>query len=226
MLIKICGLRQPEHALAAIAAGADLIGLVFAPSRRQISLEEAAMIVRAVRSHGYGEVAWVGLFVNATAATINEAIRVVGLDLVQLSGDEWPALAEQLSRPAIAAIRMDGSDREAAWLSWAQQKETENERSAQFTPSPAHRDIHFPRLLIDAHVAGSYGGTGTRADWARAAELAQRYGILLAGGLNPDNVAAAIQTVQPQGVDVSSGVETDGVKDIAKIEAFIGAARS
>jgi phosphoribosylanthranilate isomerase len=121
---------------------------------------------------------------------------------------------------------MDGSDREAAWLSWAQHQETENEHVVKLTCSSAHCHVSLPRLLIDAHVAGSYGGTGTRADWARAAELAKRYGLMLAGGLNPDNVAVAIQIVQPQGVDVSSGVETAGVKDIAKIEAFIGAARS
>jgi phosphoribosylanthranilate isomerase len=220
LVTKICGLRTPAHALAAAAAGADMLGLNFAASRRRVSWEEAATIVAAVRSAGYRQVAIVGLFVNAEAELINATVESVGLDYIQLSGDEWPALVERLSRPVIAAIRMDGSEREAAWLAVATRL-----GDWAIDQSPNRPIAQSPLLLIDAHVPGSYGGTGTRADWAKAAVVARTYPLLLAGGLTPENVALAAQVVQPWAVDVSSGVETDGVKDIAKIEAFIGAAR-
>jgi len=134
-------------------------------------------------------------------------VRQCSLDAIQLSGDEACALVSQL--PGIAllkAIRIDGAPSEAGWLE-------------------AH---HAPevRLLVDAHVPGSYGGAGVLADWGRAAELARRRSIMLAGGLTPENVDAAIRQVRPWGVDVSSGVETNGLKDVAKIRAFVAAART
>lgn len=232
MLVKICGLRTAEHALAATAAGADLLGLVFAPSRRQIAPEQAAAITAAVRAAPGPPPLLVGLFVNAEPARVNAVAAQVGLDLVQLSGDEPVEHADLIAHPIMKAIRMDGSPTEAAWLS-------------RFDQRPKTRDEGRPRLaqpggsaqalvigpsslvfLVDAHVPGSYGGTGEVADWARAADLAARAPVMLAGGLTATNVAAAIARVRPLGVDVSSGVETAGVKDPLKIEAFIGAARA
>jgi phosphoribosylanthranilate isomerase len=201
MIIKICGLRTVEHALVAAEAGADLIGLVFAPSRRQVSLADASAIAAAVRGLPAPRPQIVGLFVNAPVAEINAAVESVGLDLVQLSGDESLADAAGVGRPIMKSIRMDGSEREAAWIAAG------------------------ARLLVDAHMPGAYGGTGARADWQLAAELAWRAPIMLAGGLDPANVAEAIAQVRPSGVDVSSGVEEGGVKSAAKIRAFIAAAR-
>ncbi len=224
MFVKICGLRSAEHALAAAAAGADLIGLVFAPSRRQVSVEAASAIAAALRAGAYRPLI-VGLFVNAPPAEVAAVARVVGLDLAQLSGDEPPEDADALPLPLIKALRMDGSAREAAWLLRAAKAHAQRGLAPKHAPS---RLEALPRvtLLVDAHVPGAYGGTGVTADWARAAELARSVPLMLAGGLAPENVAAAIVAVRPMGVDVSSGVERDGVKDMAKIEAFLEAARA
>ncbi|WP_129633209.1 phosphoribosylanthranilate isomerase [Candidatus Oscillochloris fontis] len=201
MHIKICGLRSIEHALVAAEAGADMVGLVFAPSRRQVAVEEAIQIVTALRRSPPPHPQVVGLFVNTSVATINAVITTVGLDMVQLSGAEVLVEMAGIERPVLKSIRMDGSVGEAAWIGAG------------------------VRLLVDAHVAGAYGGTGTRADWHRAADLARKHPLILAGGLDADNVAEAIRHVQPWGVDVSSGVEEDGVKSSMKIRAFIHAAR-
>jgi len=207
-LVKICGLQTIEHALAAADAGADMLGLVFATSRRQISPEQAALIAEAVRANSHAQrVSIVGLFVNEAPERMLAIVRQCSLDAIQLSGDEACELVIQL--PGIAllkAIRIDGAPSEAGWLE-------------------AH---HAPdvRLLVDAHVPGSYGGAGVLADWGRAAELARRRSIMLAGGLTPENVDTAIRQVRPWGVDVSSGVETNGLKDVAKIRAFVAAART
>lgn len=205
MLVKICGLRTVEHALAARAAGADLVGLIFAPSRRRVTVEEGAAIAAALRAAGEATPRIVGLFVNEPPAEVVAVARAVGLDLAQLSGDEPPEDADALPLPLIKAVRLDGSVREAAWVGRAGPRLT---------------------LLVDAHVPGAYGGTGVTADWERAAELARRVPLLLAGGLSSDNVAAAIAAVRPAGVDVSSGVESAGVKDSARIAAFVAAARA
>ncbi|HMQ29930.1 MAG TPA: phosphoribosylanthranilate isomerase [Chloroflexaceae bacterium] len=232
MLVKICGLRTAEHALAAAAAGADLLGFVFAPSRRRIDPAAAAAIAAELRAATSARPRLVGLFVNADPAEVNAIAAEVGLDLVQLSGDEPAWHAERIALPVIKAIRMDGSANEAAWLARLDQQPTTGD---QGPPGWAGPDAGGPALvfgpsslglLVDAHVPGSYGGTGVTADWARAAALARRAPLLLAGGLTPANVAAAIAAVGPLGVDVSSGVETDGVKDPLKIEAFLGAARA
>jgi phosphoribosylanthranilate isomerase len=208
MLIKICGLRTIEHALAAADAGADMLGLNFATSRRQISPEQAAAIAAAVRAGPHmQQVSIVGLFVNEAPERMLAIAHQCGLDAIQLSGDETCEVASCL--PGIAllkAIRLAGAPTEDGWL--------------QAPPAPN------VRLLVDAHAPGSYGGSGVLANWSRAAELAGQRPIMLAGGLTPENVAVAIRQVRPWGVDVSSGVETDGIKDVAKIRAFIAAARA
>lgn len=205
--IKICGVRSAEHALAAAAAGADMLGVIFAPSRRQVSADEAAAI-RAALDTLPRRPDLAGVFVNAAPDLIAQTIEQCGLDIVQLSGDEPMSLLHALpGRRILKSVRLDDRPSERDWL----------------RPGPQHDHV---RLHVDAHVPGAYGGTGAIADWARAAEVARHAPILLAGGLTPANVAEAIRQVRPWGVDVSSGVETDGVKDVEKIRAFIAAARA
>jgi len=220
VIVKICGLRRPEHASAAASAGADLLGLVFAPGKRRVSLAEGAAIAATLHQRPGRRPLLVGLFVNEPPATVSAVARDLGLDLVQLSGNEPPADADAIPLPVLKAIRLDGSATEAAWMARAART------AAAPTLTTLAADPTRVLLLVDAHVPGAYGGTGRTADWPRAAELAARLPLLLAGGLNPSNVARAISIVRPLGVDVSSGVETAGVKDVAKIEAFIAAARS
>lgn len=206
--VKICGLRTPQDALVACEAGADMIGLMFAPSRRQIDVRTAREIVDALRASRAGrDVAVVGVFVDEQPTTIAAIAVATGLDWIQMSGHEVLETIADVPLPVIKALRFDGDPSEAAWLA-----------------EPAGCDA--APLLVDAHVVGSYGGAGVLGDWRRAAELAARRPVLLAGGLTVDNVAAAIATVRPWGVDVSSGVETDGLKDHAKIEAFVQAAKA
>jgi phosphoribosylanthranilate isomerase len=205
-VVKICGLRTLEHALAALEAGADLLGFIFAPSRRQVSPDEVVAIGAAVRGAPGGDrVGLVGVFVNEAPERMAATAAECGLDAIQLSGDEDQGVLRELppGRAIIKAVRMAGADAEQSWLG-----------------------AEGARLLVDAHVPGAYGGAGVVADWARAAELACRRPIILAGGLTPGNVAAAIGQVRPWGVDVSSGVETDGVKDSARIRAFVAAVRA
>lgn len=203
--IKICGLRTEEHALAALEAGADFLGFIFAPSRRQVQPEAVAAIVAAVRAAPGGErIRCVGVFVNESAEQMVRFARIAGLDALQLSGDEPVAILDTLQHLApdleiIKALRLTGADDELSWL---------------------EAPVSVP-FLLDAHVPGSYGGAGVVGDWQQAAQLARRRQVLLAGGLHPGNVAQAIAEVQPWGVDVSSGVETEGIKDSAKIRSFI-----
>lgn len=204
--VKICGIMTPEHARSAVAAGADLIGLVFAPSRRRISVEQAREIAAAARDTAAERgrsVGIVGVFVNEQPEQINAIVASVGLDWAQLSGHEELAIIGAINAPVIKAIRFDDHPSEMGWL--AQSAET-----GRVDP-----------LLIDANVTGSFGGAGVTGDWEQAAALARRRSTWLAGGLTPENITAALERVQPQAVDVSSGVETGGVKDLAKIQAFI-----
>jgi phosphoribosylanthranilate isomerase len=205
-VVKICGIRETEHARAAAAAGAKMIGFIFAPARRQVELDTATAIIGALHTEEHPPAA-TGVFVNATATEIAETVRRCGLDAVQLSGDEEVGLVAQLPAhvQVLKVVRLAGAPHEDAWLAW-------------------HAEPRV-RLLVDAHTPGSYGGAGVVANWERAAELARERPILLAGGLTPENVAEAIRVVRPWGVDVSSGVETDGVKESAKIRAFLAAAR-
>jgi phosphoribosylanthranilate isomerase len=205
-VVKICGLRTLEHALAALEAGADLLGFIFAPARRQVSPAEVAAIGAALRATGRGaDVRMVGVFVNETPARMTAIADQCGLAMLQLSGDEDTGVLRELppDRPVVKALRLAGAPAEQGWL-----RATE------------------ARLLVDAHVPGAYGGAGIMADWERAAELNRQRPIMLAGGLSPANVGAAIEQVSPWGVDVSSGVETHGHKDSEKIRAFVAAARA
>ncbi len=208
-VIKICGIRELEHARVAADSGASLIGFVFVPVRREIKPDDAREIIATVRRQHEYPPATIGLFVNETADSINRTVANTGLDLVQLHGDEPPELAGKIDTPAIKALRLE-SGQSASGLRKLIESYLE----------------HCVGILLDSHVPGHWGGTGVVGDWDIAAELASQYPIILAGGLAPENVAAAIETVRPAVVDVSSGVETDGRKDADKIRAFIDAAQN
>ena len=208
--IKICGITEAAHALAAAEAGADFIGLVFAPSKRQVTLERAREIVLAVKDSGKPPLT-VGVFVNTAAHEVNAIADRCGLDWVQLSGDEpWEVLRD-MERPVIKAIRV-GQEGHAEDMM-------------------AHLEAGCELLekdficLLDTHVEGSYGGSGQTFDWGLVREVSEGLPVIIAGGLSAENVGQAIKTLKPWGVDVSSGVETGGVKDISKIKAFIEAVR-
>lgn len=201
-VVKICGIKRIEDARVAINHGADLLGFVFAPSSRRIAPDTAREIIAAIRPDS--TVKAVGVFVNADPEEMNRVARSCGLDLVQLSGDEPDGVVATLDVPAIKAIHVRDDDG----------PESLRERVSASSAAV---------VLLDTARAGHYGGTGETFEWERLPALERP--VLLAGGLHPDNVARAIQTVQPWGVDVSSGVETNGEKDHGKIGNFIRAAR-
>ena len=185
--VKICGLSTKEAVKTAVSAGADYIGFVFAPSKRQVTVEQAIELAKFIPSH----IQKVGVFVSPSRAELLEAVDKVGLDFVQVHGQVVDKLFENLPCASIQAVQVDGNG-------------------------------HVPNsqadyLLFDAPVAGS----GQTFDWGQldTTELTQPF--FIAGGLNEDNVARAIQHFSPFAVDVSSGVETDGQKDHEKIRRFI-----
>ncbi len=205
--VKICGLTNVDDALFAAEAGADLLGMIFyPPSPRYVTIERAREIVRAVRDAGFERVRLVGVTVNAPRYLLDLLLEDVGVDLIQLHGDEAPVILADYEGRAYKALRPhteEELDLDAPWF-------------LDMGPREG------PRLLIDAAVKGAYGGTGSLANWDVARRLARRYPILLAGGLTPENVAEAVRAVRPWGVDVSSGVEREpGKKDWEKVRAFI-----
>lgn len=211
-LVKICGVRHPEHALVAAEAGADYIGMIFAPSRRQITVEQAAAIVAAVKSGMKAPPKLVGVFVNAPAEQVNEAAEKAGLDMVQLSGNEDEDYLEEVRFPRIKAVHVDPKLPGAVgWMTL--RRRMSSLKALDVLP------------LLDAQVDGQFGGTGQAFDWATAKSGASDFDYMLAGGLTALNVGEAIAHLHPWAVDVSSGVETTGVKDEAKIRSFIQAVR-
>lgn len=207
MIVKICGVKILEIALAALEGGADMLGFNFyPPSSRYIDPKICAEIVASLKSHDASFTS-VGVFVNEPVQRVREIMATCKLDLAQLSGDESPKNLASLGSKAFKAVR----------------PKSLAEAESQLR---AYRRKKAPVLLVDAHVKNAYGGTGETSDWALAKLLAEQAPILLAGGLNPENVAAAVRAVNPWGVDVASGVESSpGIKDPAKISAFISAAR-
>lgn len=212
-IVKICGLTNLDDSQVAVAAGADLLGFNFyVKSPRFVTPETAATIVRTLKHDEVNAPVtqspqFVGIFVNASVAEIQAIVAQVGLDFVQLHGNETAEWFAPLGGRAFKAMRP--ADAEAAQT-----------QAAHFAPLGC---VDGPALLLDAYDPKAYGGTGKQADWHVAAELARRHPrLLLAGGLTPENVAAAIDIVRPWGVDVSSGVEAEpGRKDHAKLHRFV-----
>lgn len=205
---KICGLRDADNALAAAEAGADFLGLNFVPGvRRQITTEQAGAIVERLRAELERVPPLVGLFANQPLDEVNDIVGQCGLDLAQLCGDEPKGYWGQVGAPVMRQIKVrDDVPTDAAVETATRQ--IEEVIGSGCTP------------MLDKFERGHLGGTGRTFDWRVAGELAGRYDLVLAGGLTPDNVARAISEVGPWCVDVSSGVETGGVKDAAKILRF------
>ena len=209
--IKICGLSRIEDALAAANAGADFLGIVFAPSHRRISPEQARLIIEAVRRlKPCPDI--VGVFVNEKATEVNRISDQLGLDRVQLSDDETLDYCRELSKPIIRVIHVSGE---------RTSQQIRDEIAAGQLVMPPEKLLY----LLDTHSNDAYGGTGHSFDWSLAKEVADRFPVIIAGGLKPDNVARMLREVKPWGVDVSSGVESAGQKDPGKIRAFINAVR-
>jgi phosphoribosylanthranilate isomerase len=200
--VKICGITSVEDGLAAVEAGADLIGLMFYEgSPRRVTLPAATEISRALPPL----ILKVGVFVNPSEELVLHAIGKCGLTMLQFHGDEPPEFCTQFGVMSIKAFRIRDEASLAALPNY---------------PTDAY--------LLDAHSKSGLGGTGEKFNWELAIE-AQKFGrpIFLAGGLTPENVAQAVRQVRPFGVDVSSGVESaPGKKDHAKMKAFIEAARA
>ncbi|MGD1119049.1 MAG: phosphoribosylanthranilate isomerase [Dehalococcoidales bacterium] len=209
--IKICGIRTEEHALAAAQAGADFIGLVFASSPRQVTPALAEKIVAALKKSGAG-VKTVGVFVNMPAPTVRKIANACRLDWVQVSGEEPWEYCLELYHPVIKATK----------VSHRQSAEPVNQALAKGNKILAGRQHLF---LLDTGDPEKRGGTGKTFDWNAAGTIAEKYPVIIAGGLKPENVGTAIKLIKPWGVDVSSGVETNGAKDMKKITEFINAVR-
>jgi len=208
--VKVCGIRAKTHALAAVEAGADFIGLVFALSRRQVIPARACEIVSAVKKAS-NTVEIVGVFVNMPVSKVNEIADSCALDWVQLSGNESWEYCHEITKPVIKAIRIG--------------QQRPEEICAELTAGAKTLSTQKFITLLDSQVEDKYGGTGLTFNWELAKPVAKRFPVIIAGGLNPENVAQAIEIVSPWGVDVSSGVEVEGNKDVAKIRAFIEAVR-
>jgi len=200
MVLKVCGITRLTDALHATREGATALGFIFWPrSPRYVRPERAAEIIAELPS----AVTKVGVFVNEPPDSIRAVVAQAGIDVVQLHGDEPPAYLDAINHPIFRSVTIaDAADVIKAWPSG--------------TP-----------LLLDAADRERRGGTGTPVDWSRAADVAKQRRVILAGGLTPENVSEAIATVNPYGVDVSSGVEASpGVKDFAKVTRFLANARA
>jgi phosphoribosylanthranilate isomerase len=199
--VKICGITRVEDALAAAAAGADAIGLVFyANSPRAVGIEQAQAIIAALPPF----VTTVGLFVDIQRDELRRILASVPLDLLQFHGDESVEQCEGFGRPYIKALRVKAGD----------------DIIAEVDRYPGASGI-----LLDTYVEGVPGGTGKAFDWSLVPEKLSKP-VILAGGLRPDNVAEAVRQVRPYAVDVSGGVEAGkGIKDAERVAAFIRAAR-
>ncbi|MHB9097440.1 MAG: phosphoribosylanthranilate isomerase [Syntrophales bacterium] len=199
--IKICGITRLEDALCAFDSGADAVGFIFHPSSpRYIAPKRAREIIEQLP----GEIAKVGVFVNREAEEVQRTVEECGLDLIQLHGDESPAYCRRF--PPGRVIK-------AVFLR---------------TPEELRKlaDYETRAFLVDARDAGRYGGTGKRADWELAARLGESHPLILAGGLDADNIAEALAAVAPRAVDINSGCElTPGIKDHNRLRRIIGMIR-
>jgi phosphoribosylanthranilate isomerase len=195
--IKICGITNEEDGLAAARCGADALGFIFAPSPRRISPEKAREIIKTLPPL----VQTVGVFVDEDLSKVSSLAKMCGLDVLQFHGSEPADYCESFDHPVIKAVRL---------------------RNRQDLGSLTKYDGVVHALLLDTYVPDKLGGTGMTFNWEWAAEAGNYGRIILAGGLNPANVAAAISIAKPYGVDASSSLEhSPGIKDQAKMAQFI-----
>ena len=209
--VKICGISEEEHALTAAGAGADFLGFVFAPSRRQVTPEKAVRIISTVRQLNCSPLI-VGVFVNEGVTEVNRIATYCNLDWVQLSGDEKQEYCLKIERPLIKVIRVS-SDKTPELIT--------GEINDNYNRLERNKLI----FLLDTHSSLAYGGTGTSFNWNLLKKIPPQHPMFIAGGLTPGNVSGLVTNIKPWGVDVSSGVETDGKKDSFKIKAFIAAVK-
>lgn len=207
-LVKICGMRSVEIAQAANDAGADLVGFVFAPSRRQVTPEQARDIVDGTN----GAAVPVGLFVDDSVEAINAIAKTAGIRLLQI---HWREDEDDLQRFELPYYLVRRTEPGATYDDVA----PDLDRVMSLSTPPLW-------IMVDAYHPGQSGGTGLLADWELSAQLAKSFPLMLAGGLRPENVAEAIEVVRPAHVDVSSGVEIDGEKSPERIRAFVENARA
>ncbi|MFC1988545.1 phosphoribosylanthranilate isomerase [Chloroflexota bacterium] len=209
--VKICGLSEVKHAVAAAEAEADFVGVIFAPSRCQVSVKRATEIAEAVHSlKNPPEV--VGVFLNLPAAEVNRIAGECGLDRVQLSNGEGWSYCLKIERPVTKVVHITKGKKAGEII-------TEIEAGFKVV---SRKDVI---CLMDTQIGDVFGGTGQTFDWELAREAAEKFPVMVAGGLTPENVGQLIKEVNPWGVDVSSGVESNGVKDVSKIRDFIRATK-
>ena len=203
--VKICGVTRAEDVRSSVAAGAHAIGINFAPeSKRYIgSVERAAELIQKSRSAK--SIEWAGVFVNAPQLQIERAVRELSLSIVQLHGDETPA--------EVIALRAHMPRETLIWKVF---------RISDASDLAALSQFACDGCLLDARYEGARGGEGVRFDWNVLKELTRTKPIILAGGLNPENVREAVSSVKPEWVDVASGVESaPGIKAAEKIQRFV-----
>jgi len=201
--VKICGITNLDDARLAARCGADLLGFIFAESPRRVTPEQVREIVATLRAEGLSHVTTVGVFVNLPAGDVIGACMDCGLTVAQLHGDESPDQCRLISRAGINVI-----------------KSFRVRDHASLDAMVRYDAVDF--FLFDTYDPERVGGTGRPFDHSLAVGASKIYRLILAGGLTPENVAEAVATVRPWGVDVSSGVEASpGRKDPAKVEVFI-----
>ncbi|MBT2641780.1 phosphoribosylanthranilate isomerase [Bacillus sp. ISL-41] len=199
MKVKVCGIKTVEAASHAVEKGADALGFVFAESKRQVTVLQAQQIIADIPAHVWK----VGVFVNEDAATIQQIAGTAGLTHIQLHGDEVPAEYRSIGLPLIKAVSVK-------------------------SPGDLEKidDIEADYILLDSPPAEYRGGNGLSFEWDLANALKNsNTKVILAGGLDSVNVSKAISKINPLMVDVSSGVETNGEKDLVKIKEFINSAK-
>ncbi|MEH7346656.1 phosphoribosylanthranilate isomerase [Bacillus sp. JJ1532] len=199
MKVKICGIMDVETALKAIESGADALGFVFADSKRKINSDQARKIIKVIPD----EILKVGVFVNEDPDVIRKIVNEAGINVIQLHGDESPEYCSQYSVPVIKALSIESQE--------------DLNQISQFS---------CDYYLLDSPKGKYRGGNGVTFDWnVLTGENLDGKKVILAGGLSIDNVEQAIEITAPYMVDVSSGVETDGKKDVNKIKIFINQAK-
>jgi len=200
MKVKICGLQAVEPALFAVENGADAIGFVFAESKRKISTLTAKNIIDQLPK----ETKKVGVFVNPSREKIEQTVSATGINYIQLHGDESPEFCHSIPYPVIKAFSIETK----------QDLQKIHDYSCEY-------------VLLDGPKGSYYGGNGVTFDWGLLSEFDfKKKKVILAGGLNPVNVGAAVAEAKVYMVDVSSGVETNGVKDLSKIKSFLTTVKS